>query len=278
MKPIRPLPSNRTLEQLQNHYFVERGIADRLRNADREERKHIYATMYDELFAKVPDHPRLTLRASEHGVKKANKSKMMLVGEFLKPSTTFVEFAPGDCRFAMEVAKHVKKVYAIDISDQRGDVQISPKNLELIIYDGYQLDGIPGNSADVVFSDQFLEHLHPEDTRLHLEVVHRLLKPGGKYVFRTPHAFNGPHDISRYFSKSPEGFHMKEWTYNEFKPVLKSLNYSRLFGIWKVRGLRTKMPYRYFQVAEYLIGWLPSGLKRALSKVFVPSICIVAVK
>ena len=278
MKPLRPLPPNRTLEQLQNHYVVEKGIADRLRNANREERKLIYATMYDELFAKVPDHPRLALRESEQGVKKANNSKMMLVGEFLHPSTVFVEFAPGDCRFAMEVAKQVRTVYAVDISDQRGDVHMSPKNLNLIIYDGYDLDQIPENSVDVVFSDQFLEHLHPEDTRLHLELVYHILKPGGKYVFRTPHAFNGPHDVSRYFSKHPEGFHMKEWTYNEFKSVLKSVNFSRLFGIWKVRRFHTKMPYLYFQIAEHLIGWLPARLKLALSKALVPSICIVAVK
>lgn len=278
MKLLRPLPPNRTYEQVEKHYIVEKGLAEQLKNASREERKHIYATMYDELFRKVPDHPRLTKRSSEQETKKSIRSKMMLVGEFLGPSTVFVEFAPGDARFAMEVAKHVRVVYAIDISDQRGNIENSPKNLNLIIYDGYQLDQVPENSVDIIFSDQLLEHFHPEDTRLHFELAYHVLKPGGKYIFRTPHAFNGPHDVSRFFSKVPEGFHLKEWTYNEFKPLLKSIRFSRLYGIWKIRGLHVKLPYIYFQISEYLIGWLPSRIKLALSKVLVPTIAIIAVK
>src|SRR5215204_1753951 len=161
MKQLKPLPPNRTFEQVLNHYLVEKAIAERLTNASREERKHIYATMYDELCRQVPDHPRLTRRTDERLTRIANQEKMALVREFLKPASIFVEFAPGDCRFSLEVARYVKTVYAIDISDQRGHSQATPDNFSLIIYDGYQLDQIPGNSVDLVFSDQFLEHLYP---------------------------------------------------------------------------------------------------------------------
>jgi len=161
MKLLKPLPANRTYEQVLNHYLVEKAIAERLRSANREERKRIYATMYDELFRKVADHSRLIQRDDEQLTRMANKSKFALVRKFLKPSSIFVEFAPGDCRFAMEVANHVKNVYAIDISDQRNHSSIAPNNFSLIIYDGYVLENIPANSVDIVFSDQFIEHLHP---------------------------------------------------------------------------------------------------------------------
>ena len=54
--------SQRTPEQLRHHYEVERELADRLRSASREERKQLYAGVYDELFRRVPDHPQLTWR------------------------------------------------------------------------------------------------------------------------------------------------------------------------------------------------------------------------
>jgi 2-polyprenyl-3-methyl-5-hydroxy-6-metoxy-1,4-benzoquinol methylase len=209
------LPEGRTYQQVKNHYLVEKSIADRLKAASREERKLIYSGMYDELFQKVPDHPRLTVRSSEQLTRSENKNKLKLIKKLLNPDTVFLEFAPGDCRFAFETAKYVRKVYGVDISDQIGEVDKLPENFNLIIYDGYQLDGIEANSIDLIFSDQFIEHLHPDDTFLHFELAFSLLKPGGKYIFRTPHAFSGPYDVSMYFSDIPQGFHLKEWTYSE---------------------------------------------------------------
>ena len=95
----------------------------------------------------------------------------------------------------------------------------TPRNFELIVYDGYELP-IPDNTIDVVFSDQLIEHFHPDDTLFHFRLVRRILKPGGVYVFRTPHGFSGPHDISQYFCHSAKGFHLKEWTYVELSRLL----------------------------------------------------------
>jgi SAM-dependent methyltransferase len=278
MDLLKPLPPGRTFEQIQNHYLVEKAIAERLKNANREERKIIYATMYDELFTKVPDHPRLTRRENEQLTQIANKEKLSLVRKFLTPSTIFIEFAPGDCKFALEVANFAKTVYAIDISDQRSQGNVIPINFTLIIYDGYQLKGVNGSSVDLVFSDQFIEHLHPEDTRLHFALVYHILKPGGKYVFRTPHAFSGPYDISKYFSNVPQGFHLKEWTYIEIEQLLKELNFTNYYSIWQVKDIKLKLPFFYIKTCEHLLNKLPWRYKHVLSRYFIPSICVVAVK
>ena len=179
---------------------MEKAIAERLKKANREERKLIYATMYDDLFSQVPDYPRLTRREDKELTVRANKPKLALVSRFLDKSTVFAEFAPSDCRFAVEVAKYVKYVYGIDISDQKGQTNNMPDNFKLIIYDGYDLGEIEDNSIDIIFSDQLIEHLYPKDTKFHFELAYRILKKGGKYIFCTPHAFSGPHDISKYFS------------------------------------------------------------------------------
>src|SRR5438105_533973 len=56
---------NRSEERLRAHYLVERRLADRIRNARTPaERREIFATMYDELFRQVPDHPRLLAKGA----------------------------------------------------------------------------------------------------------------------------------------------------------------------------------------------------------------------
>ena len=59
MKIRKPLPSNRSYDQVLNHYLIEKALATKLKAADRESRKKIYSSMYNELFSKVPDHPIL---------------------------------------------------------------------------------------------------------------------------------------------------------------------------------------------------------------------------
>lgn len=278
MELLEPLPPNRSLEQIKNHYLVEKAIAEKLKRANREERKLIYATMYDELFSQVPDHPRLTRRNDEQRTQRANESKLALVREYLNPSGVFVEFAPGDCKFVLKITSLVETVYAVDISDQRGPDHEVPENFSLIIYDGYQLDEIKRETVDTVFSDQFIEHLHPDDVRLHFELIHRILKPGGKYIFRTPHAFTGPHDISKFFSNEPQGFHLKEWTYGELNHLLKELKFSHVAAIRRIRGSRFKVPYFYLQICEFLLTRLSHQYKHALAQRLVPSIGVVATK
>jgi SAM-dependent methyltransferase len=278
MKLLKPLPPNRSYDQIKNHYLLEKSIAKRLKNSTREERTLILSTMYDEIFSKVPDHPRLTKRRSEELTSRANKNKLSLVNKFLNPLALFVEFGPGDCRFVFEVAKKVKFSYAVDIYDQRNPTDNVPENFNLIIYDGYNLEDIETNSIDLVFSDQLIEHIHEEDTKLHFELVHRILKKGGKYVFRTPHKFTGPHDISKFFSYEPEGFHLKEWTYTEINKLLMDLEYSRFHTYWNARGLNVRLPNTYFNILELALGIFPKRYIRSVTRYLIPVLCGVAVK
>jgi len=278
MKLRKPLPSDRSFEQIYNHYLVEKSIAEKLKASNREERKRIYKTMYDELYSKVPDHPRLHRRESTLLTEDKNRNKLSLVHGLLNRSKVFVEFAAGDCRFAAELAKYVKYVYGIDISDQRNPAHRFPKNFSLIVYDGYELNEIESESVDVVFSDQLIEHFHPEDTKLHFKLVHRLLKPGGKYVFRTPHSLSGPHDISQYFSDEEECFHLKEWTYIEIQTILMDLKYSQFCTRWCAKGVDIRMPYIFFAMCERILGLIPKKQVRIVAKCLMPSLYGIAVK
>jgi SAM-dependent methyltransferase len=234
--------------------------------------------MYDELFAKVPDHSRLTRRQDEAETRRANRGKFALIRRFLNPSITFAEFAPGDCRFVMEIAPKVRQAFGMDISDQRNPNDRVPPNFELIIYDGYNLDKVRDESMDVLFSDQLVEHFHPEDTPLHFQIACRILKTGGRYIFRTPHLLAGPHDISKYFSDTPQGFHLKEWTYTELRPILQRAGFTKISSYMLLKHRMVPVPFAYFATWEKILGRLPHAKTRRLAGILIREIIIIAVK
>tara|TARA_B100000614_G_scaffold139631_1_gene124114 strand:- start:3649 stop:4482 length:834 start_codon:yes stop_codon:yes gene_type:complete len=271
-------PSNRNFADVMNHYHVEKALATKLKQASREQRKVIYATMYDELFAKVPDHPRLTQRDTPKLRASRLRNKMAFLRRFLSRDKTLVEFAPGDCKLLHAAAERSQFAIGVDISDQRASGDAGPGNAELVVYDGYDLSRIASESIDVAFSDQLIEHFHIDDTRLHFETALRILKPSGEYAFRTPHRFTGPHDVSQYFSDVPEGFHLKEWTYAETKSLLNAVGFSSYKCYWSAKFIHLRLPGIYFSIAEVLIKPLPNKFRGLVAKLLMPSVTISAKK
>jgi len=269
-------PPDRTAEQLEKHFEVERAIAARLMRADRRERAGIYRSMYDELFAKVPDHPRLRRRNDAAKTAAINREQLELLGRFIRPGFVVVEFGPGDCRFSFELCQHAGFVYGIDISDQSGMREGVPDNFQHIVYDGSRLP-LAERSADVVYSDQLIEHLHPEDASRHFGLVREILRNGGVYVFRTPHGLTGPHDVSKYFTDRPQGFHLKEWTYTELAAVLRGAGYRTWQALYGVKGRHFSMPVWFLSLIERFLGSCPGDLARRMSRLlFRNDVCMVA--
>jgi SAM-dependent methyltransferase len=268
----------RTYAQLRNHYEVEKTLATRLKNTtSREERQLFYGKMYAELFEHVPDHPRLHRQKDSEATRSLNLSRLKLIRPFIYPAATFAEIGAGDCRFVLSICDQLRFAYGVDIADQMGDIQHAKTNFRLVVYNGFDLD-IPKESVDVVFSDMLIEHLHPDDTEFHFQLVKSILKPGGVYVFRTPHRFRGPQDISQYFADVAEGFHLKEWTYSELAAVLDKVGYTAWWGYWQAKTIIFSLPAAYFIAIEAISAGFSRRWKRFLSRWCCPSICMVAVK
>ena len=132
------------------------------------------------------------------------------MSSFLTPETTFLELGPGDCRLSFEVAKYVKNVYAIDVSKEITKYVQKPRNFHLILSDGSSIN-VPLTSINIAYSNQLMEHLHPDDALVQVRNVYKTLVPGGIYICITPHRFQGPHDISKYFDDISTGIHLKEY-------------------------------------------------------------------
>jgi SAM-dependent methyltransferase len=271
--------ADRSQERLRRHYEVEKALADRLRRtATREARARLYESMYDTLFAAVPDHPRLTRARDRAFIERVNRGRLAIVSSYLRPHARVLDIGAGDCTFSFELARRARNVTAIEISEGSSALEGAPQNFQLLLYDGFNLPVAPG-SIDLAFSDQLVEHLHVDDVEWHFKMIAQALAPGGHYVFRTPHRFTGPHDVSMYFTKGdPQGFHMKEWTYGELRTVLQRTGYGKLTAIWCAKGVAARLPFWVMVAKEAALRPLPRGLRRKISVLPFPSLTIAARK
>ena len=226
---------SRSWIQLREHYEVEKELAAKLRNSPKAERRSLYSEAYNELFRRVPHHPMLTRRVDEGEAIAAITAQMRLLKRFLRPELSFLELGAGDCRLSFEVAKHVKIVYAVDVSSEITKNSRCPKNFSLILSDGCSVP-LPDNSVDIVYSNQVIEHLHPEDVLEQTQHVYRVLKTGGRYICVTPNSLSGPHDVSRDFDIIATGFHLKEYMNSELDRLFRSVGFSQIKNCVGIKG------------------------------------------
>ena len=234
-----------------HHYKVEIALADRLRNSSRAERKHLYSSLYEELYREVPHHPQL-VRKSQGMVRRALQELLEMLRPLLNPDTVYAEIGAGDCALTMLVAPHVRKAYAIDVSETvtRG---ASAPNLEVVLSDGISIPV----KATLIFSNQLMEHLHPDDARDQLANVFAALEPGGKYFCITPNRMNGPHDVSGGIDEVARGFHLREYTNRELAGLFRSVGFARVQAFVRIRSFQTTMlPLGVVIALETVVGCL----------------------
>ncbi len=261
--------SSMTIEQIQEHYEIEKELASRLQNSTREERQHLYTALYDELFKRVPYHPQLTQKSSPEASAWVVAQRMQLISCFLSPDSTFLEVGPGDCSLSLEIAKHVRKVYAVDVSNEITKKSSFPENFELIISDGCTIP-VPENSVNIVYSHQLMEHLHPDDANDQLKNIYKALIPGGNYICITPNRLSGPHDVSKYFDEVATGFHLKEYTVSELYELFRTAGFSKisLYKSYKQNHLKFPlfpMTVNTIKVCEEFLSRLPFSLRRKIA-------------
>ena len=252
-----------TPSQIKEHYDIEVELASRLMSAPKAKRAGLYTQLYDELFSRVPYHPGLARKSSPAGRIGAANQSLPFVERFLRPDSAYLEVGPGDCQLAFEVAKRVRSVYAVDVSTEVTRRSDTPSNFELIISDGTSVD-VPEESIDIAFSDQLMEHLHPDDAEEQLRQIYRALKPGGYYLCVTPHRFLGPADVSRFFNESPKGFHLKEYTHSELRTLFRAAGFRRMQVPIEAKSMMLKISQFPSLITERLLDNLEHGKRRSL--------------
>jgi SAM-dependent methyltransferase len=257
----------RTPDQIREHYEIEKRLAHRLRNSTREERQTLYTSLYNELFKSVPCHPQLTIKSSPEESARKVMYEIRYLQAFLRKDTTFLEIGPGDCALSFEVTKRVKKVYAIDVSEEITKNFSHPPNFKLILSDGASI-AVPAGSVDVAYSNQLMEHLHPDDALKQLHNIYNALSPGGIYICVTLNRLNGPHDVSKYFDRVATGFHLKEYTVAELYHLFRTSGFSKVRIFVLIRNIRVFLPVFPVRFCENILSALPYSFRKSLASIW----------
>ena len=124
---------------------------------------------------------------------------------------------------------------------------------------------VPNGSVDIAYSNQLMEHLHPDDSKEQLKNIYDSIVPGGVYLCITPNRISGPHDISMYFDEIATGMHLREYTIFELKEMFKTVGFSKVLTYNKILGKYVRTPIMLPILFEKLLLQMPTKLRRTLS-------------
>jgi putative hydrolase of HD superfamily len=255
------LRAPRSLERLRHHYEVEKTLAARLKaTANPPSAPRSTPRCTTRLFAQVPDHPRLTMQRDPAAENLQVQRLLSCCGRSGRRPPNTSSSVPGPVRLRSRCVRSSGVCVRSRSPIRSLPTPRVPANFELVLYDGFHLE-IAAASVDVVFSEQFVEHLHPDDAEAPLPARARHPQTGGRYVLRTPERWTGPHDISRWFSETPQGFHLREWSYRDLGMLAARIGFSRRHAYWNARGIRASLPWPVATGVESFVSHLPLGLR-----------------
>ena len=268
---------SRTTAQIREHYEIEKALAARLAAAPKHERAALYKELYDELFRRVPHHPQLLLRESLAARRAAAERQARFLASLTARNPVFVEIGAGDCLTSLALAGRAYRVYAIDVSNEITGRVTPPTNLTLGLSDGCSVP-VPPASADLAFSNQLMEHLHPDDALEQLRNIYAALKPGGAYFCITPNRMSGPHDVSQHFDREACGFHLREYRIGELIALCRDAGFAQFRAYIGKDGRYLRVPVALVGLAEQLTGILPARTGKLAPLRLLLGIRLLAIK
>lgn len=245
-----------TKEMVQKHVDLEFSLKEVLLSSSPEERSDVWAESYDRLYRELP------WLAETSSIEK--RSPDLQFGQFLRLialGSRVIEIGSGPGFLARYLTENGRPCVATEITAERGAREDGDVAWHLT--DGIHLDSFePQSSYDVVLSTQVIEHFHPDDVQRHFEGAFALAKPGGSYIFTTPHLFLGPADLSRVLDLDRAHFmHLREYTHRELGETARRAGFSRIYAVYVppavVRKrlpfvLRSRLLYRFLSRLERL--------------------------
>lgn len=271
------LSSSETGYQIEEHYRIEKELAQRLRCAPRQERLQLYREVYEELYRRVPYHPMLTRKASVEERQQEVARHLKQLQPFLRTNATFLEIGPGDCALSFAAAGLVRQVYAVDVSATITAREVRPSNFDLVLSDGVDI-ALPTGSVQVAYSNQLMEHLHPEDAFAQLQNVYRVLAPNGVYICITPSRLGGPCDVSKFFDHTATGLHLKEYSIGELAQLFRRVGFRSVRNDFGMRGHYVLCSPWPFVLGEQILDLLPFRWHHWLANHMFPMIRLVGTK
>jgi len=259
----RYLGDERPPHRVLAHYLLERELSDRLRRASRTDRHRLYTEVYQELFVSLNDHPQRKPRVDNASREYDRLSK---IAPALYRDSVFLEIGCGDAAVSFQAAEQVRVAYGFDVTEALIDFSAAPPNFTFLHSCGAGIP-LPSEVVDLAYSNQLLEHLHPDDAADQLREVWRVLKSGGHYVCITPNRVTGPHDISCYFDYAACGLHLQEYDYGTLKALFHEAGFRKFACKSFIRDYGFFLPSPAVRALEYFLLLVPNSLRAALARV-----------
>ena len=265
MRKTIPINWGLSEEQVVQIFEVEKQQAEILRKASSTERKSLYGPVYEAYFQQLPFHPQFTIKSNEAEKKERVDFQLARVKPFLKEESSFMEIGAGDCSLSIAASKYCKKVYTLEVSEEIVAGLAFPENVSPVIFDGFNIP-IEDNMIDLAYSNQLMEHLHPDDAIDQGKSIYRVLKPKGRYICITPNKHFGPCDISRFFTDELVGFHLKEYSGSNLKDIFEKIGFYKVEFYTIIKGRKINIPFLIVKLFEKFITLFNHQTKDKLAK------------
>ena len=227
------------------------------------------AQLYDEFYSKlVPIYGRDTSTLS------GNNPKDKYVKLFAKElkGASIIDYGCGQGFMLQSISRQLetKKLTGIDVfipDDLKTHSNIKFIESNIITHQFVE-------KFDVAFSDNVLEHLVPDDAKLHLTNIYKNLNQGGKLIIIMPNRLFSPWDVTRIkdFSQSgklvAQGGHVNESTHFEMVEQLRKIGFKKFETILPI----PKLKYLLFRRIRLDSRWMEYLEKSETFLYFVKSI------
>ena len=113
--------------------------------------------------------------------------------KYMEPGKTILEVGPGAGRWSETLQKIARHLILVDLSDKC--IELCKKrfsqygNVEFFMNDGINLDFVPSETIDFIWSFDVFVHIRVDDTERYLIEFSRILKKGGRGIIH--HAKEG---------------------------------------------------------------------------------------
>jgi 2-polyprenyl-3-methyl-5-hydroxy-6-metoxy-1,4-benzoquinol methylase len=209
-------------------FLLEKSLRERILSSTKKKRSKIVSDAYNELFASFPDHNVFDILTKDRV--KIGRLNAGLVSPLLPATARILEVGCGRGDTIHALAAMGFSCWGIEVSDSMVNLARENGSAAIIRGTADQLNFEDG-FFDCVFSQEVIEHLHPDDLPKHVQEAFRVLRPNGIFSVETPNRTTGPQDVSRGISKKAQGLHLKEYS------VIELLHLLRNNGFIKVQSL-----------------------------------------
>ena len=265
------------------HRQIEEELTKRLWNSTPENRWDVFDDCYTLLYKSLP--------WLNESVGPSRWARTDPWPRLLKKRSTILEVGSGGGELIRRLATLGHRCVATEITVERGEKHVTDvAGLEWKSTDGVNLAKFEQQETyDVVISSQVIEHFHPDDVAIHFQNVRSILKPGGEYIFDTPHVGTGPHDLSRVFDLDRPAFmHLREYDFRTLASIARTAGFRKVRAILcptpNIGPIKSRLLFRYYSLIDYVFSKagvshrVERSLRRVLRFALVPGNIWLAVE